>query len=79
MTTDALIEHWRTKPFNPFAIHMADGRSIRLSHPEYMIMSPTKRTVVVYERGDVFRVLDIRLITEREVETNGVEVNPTDE
>jgi hypothetical protein len=54
-------------PFRPFNIHMADGRSFHVPHPDFMSMSPTGRTVIVFEGGEEnFHILDLLLMTELE-------------
>ena len=34
MTTDQLRRLITARPFQPFTVHMADGRQVRVSHPE---------------------------------------------
>ncbi len=36
-----------TRPFRPFDIHTAEGRSIRVAHPQFIAKAPAARTVVV--------------------------------
>ena len=68
MTTEQLKIAHSASPFVPFTIHMGDGRSFRVDHPEFLARSPTGRTVVVYNHvGKGFSVLDMLLVTELEV------------
>ena len=30
----------RVSPFKPFRLHLADGKSLRVSHPDFVIASP---------------------------------------
>ena len=30
----------RVTPFRPFRLHLADGKSLRVSHPDFVIASP---------------------------------------
>lgn len=39
MTVEQFRELWRTQPFQPFTIHLADGRNLRVEHPEFLMMS----------------------------------------
>lgn len=55
-------------PFRPFTVHLADGRQIAVRHQDYAFLSPTGRTLIVYEDDDSFQILDLMLAT-------GVQVN----
>lgn len=65
------IEQMRTiheaNPFQPFTIHLADGRNIRVIHNQRMIMSPSGRTCIVYRPDDSFEIVDLLLVTTLEV------------
>ena len=63
MDVDTLREHYRERPFQPFRIHMSDGRQVRVDHPELMMISPGGVTAVVYERDGRHHFLAIDLIT----------------
>ncbi len=58
---------YRAQPFQPFIIHMADGRGIRVDHPEFMALSPAGRSALVYAKDGGFEVIDLLLITGLEV------------
>ncbi len=56
------------RPFRPFTLQMADGRSFHVPHPEFLSRSPSGRTIIVYGSGeDDFSILDLLLPTEIEV------------
>jgi hypothetical protein len=57
----------RSAPFRPFAIHLADGRAVRVHHPELIIISPVGRDCIVYQPDGAFNVIDLRLVTDLEV------------
>ncbi len=65
------IEQFRTilrkQPFQPFTIRMADGRMFEVSHPDFVAMSHSGRTVIVTHPDDSFSVLDLLLMPELEV------------
>lgn len=67
MTTQQLRAAHRAAPFRPFTIHMADGRSIPAPHPDFLSISPSGRTVIIYEEDDSFSILDLLLMTEIEM------------
>jgi hypothetical protein len=54
---------YRAQPFQPFALHLADGRAIRVAHPEFIALSPTGRSTVVYGKDGAFEVVDVMLVT----------------
>jgi hypothetical protein len=66
MTIEQLRNAHRALPFRPFTIHLADGRSFFVRHPDYLSHSPTGRTIVVYGEGENFSILDLLLVTELE-------------
>ena len=71
MTIEKLRELHRAQPFRPFIMHLADGRSVIVHHPELLAASPTGRTVVVIEPDDSTHMIDLLLVTDLEVKANG--------
>jgi hypothetical protein len=71
MTTDQIRNLWKAEPFRPFIIHLADGRQIRVAHPEFMIPSPSGRTIIVYQSDESFNIIDLLLVTDLEISRNG--------
>ncbi len=45
---------YRAEPFRPFVVNLADGRNIRVEHPEFMAVSPTGRSAVIYGKDGSF-------------------------
>jgi hypothetical protein len=70
VTIQQLRAAQQATPFRPFTIHMADGRAFPVPHPDFLSMSPTGRTVIVYQEDDAFSILDLLLTTE-------IEIHPT--
>ncbi len=70
MTIQQLRAAHRAAPFRPFTIHMADGRTFHIPHPDFLSMSPSGRTVIVYQEDEEFSILDLLLMTE-------IEMSPT--
>ena len=70
MTTEQVRKLYEARPFRRFSIHLADGRTLRVSHPEWMALSPSGRTIVVYQRDDSFEIVDLLLVTGLEVTAN---------
>ena len=48
-------------------MHLADGRSISVLHPEFMASAPSGRTVTVYQAGSTMNVIDLLLVTDLEL------------
>jgi hypothetical protein len=48
MRIDDLKKVYQARPFKPFIIRDAVGRAYQVAHPEYMAISPSERSVVVF-------------------------------
>jgi hypothetical protein len=72
MTIEKLRDFYDAKPFQPFVIHLADGRGIEVRHRDFIAAAPSGRTVTVYQPDDSLNVIDLLLVTDLEVKaTNG--------
>jgi hypothetical protein len=67
MTIEQLKEVHQTRPFQPFTVHLADGKQIYVRHNDYLARSPSGRTFVVYQDNDSFSIVDLLLVTRLEV------------
>jgi hypothetical protein len=67
MTIEELRNLYDAQPFQSFTLHLADGRQIPVHHREFMIISPSGRTVIVYQPDDSFNIVDRLLVTALEV------------
>ncbi len=67
MTTEQLRNFYHAWPFQPFVMHLADGRSIPLMRPEFIASAPSGRTMTVYQPDDTLRVVDLLRVTDLEV------------
>jgi hypothetical protein len=68
MTIEKLRDFYDAKPFQPFTIHMADGRRIEVRHRDFIAAAPSGRAVTVYQPDDSPNVIDLLLVTDLEVE-----------
>ena len=70
MLVDNFDELWQARPFRPFSVHMADGRSILVRSPEFAWHAPAHRIVWIAEgAGDArVRMVDLHLVTSLEIE-----------
>jgi hypothetical protein len=60
MTTDQLRRLITARPFQPFTVHMADGRQVRVNHPETIAYDGGRIAVVV--QGDEAEIIDLLLV-----------------
>jgi hypothetical protein len=67
MTVEQLQAMQHAQPFRPYRIHMADGRSLDVHHPDFVARAPTGRGVIIYKPDDTFEVLDLLLVASLEV------------
>jgi hypothetical protein len=63
MTVEQLRKMYAARPFQPFDIHMVDGRSISLDHPELLGFSKSGRTIAVGGPDDAIEIIDLLLVT----------------
>jgi hypothetical protein len=68
MTLEEFRNTINTRPFRPFTIHLADGRSMPVRSHEYIARSPTGRTFAVYDDEGRFSIIDLLLVTELKLE-----------
>jgi hypothetical protein len=71
MTTQQLKAMLSTQPFQPFDIYMADGRSLPVSHPELVLITPGGRTIGVSVHPDAIEIIDLLLVTSLKPHSNG--------
>jgi hypothetical protein len=67
MTIEQLRNLHRAQPFQPFTIHLADGREEPVPHPDFLSHSPSGRTIIVHHLDDSFSIIDLLLVTELRV------------
>jgi hypothetical protein len=67
MTTEQFRAMLHQQPFRPFTIRMADGRAFDVAHRDFVAMSPSGRTVIVYQDDESLSVLDLLLMSEFQV------------
>jgi hypothetical protein len=67
MTIEQVRGFYNAQPFKPFVIHLADGREIPVPSREFMLASPTGRTMVVYRADGTAHFIDLLLVTDLEL------------
>lgn len=65
MTFEQLKKAATAQPFRPFAVVLADGRSLAVPRPDWILVpSEAQRTFVVFEGDDqTFSIIDLLLVT----------------
>jgi hypothetical protein len=64
------------QPFQPFSVRLPDGRGIPVRHREFIMPSPSGRTVIVHRPDDSFSVIDLMLVADLEVQPDGSSESP---
>ncbi len=67
MTIESIKQAYNQQPFQPFIIHLADGRQLPVHHREFIATAPSGRTLVVYQPDDSFNIIDLLLVTDLEI------------
>ncbi len=67
MTIDGIKELYDAQPFQPFVIHLADGREVPVSHRDFMMAVPSGRTIFVAQPDDSVNIIDLLLVTDLEI------------
>jgi hypothetical protein len=71
MTIDQLRDLYNTQPFQPFVMHLADGRQIPVDHREFIMTVPSGRTAIVCQPDDTLNIIDLLLVTDIELKRAG--------
>ena len=69
MRADEIRKLLHARPFRAFVIHVADGGRLVVKHEDFVALSPTGRTMIVYRPGpaDDYEVVDLMLVTRLEL------------
>jgi hypothetical protein len=71
MTIEQVRHLHNSQPFQPFVIHLADGRAVPVHHREFMMTVPSGRTILVAQPDDTVNIIDLLLVTDIEFKPNG--------
>ena len=67
MTIEQLRRVYDAQPFQPFIIHLADGRSVTVDYRELILSVPSGRTIFVAQPDDTVNIIDLLLVTDLEM------------
>lgn len=62
MTMETLDRAYKANPFRPFALHLADERSLPVPHPEFLAFNPRGRVAIVMDKHDGAEFVDLLLV-----------------
>jgi hypothetical protein len=51
---------YHAQPFQAFDIHLSDGRSLPVEHPEVIAITPSGRIIAVALADGTFEIVDVR-------------------
>jgi hypothetical protein len=69
MTSEHLRQTRDATPFRPFTIHMTDGRSYRVAHRDFLLVTTTGSIAVVHRvENDAIDILDVMLMASLSVD-----------
>ena len=71
MTLEQLRRFHQARPFHPFDIHLADGRSLPVASPEFLAITPPGRTIGVGLAEGTIEIVDLLLVTSLKPRANG--------
>ncbi len=69
MTIEQVKKLYNAQPFQPFVIHLADGREVNVPHRDFIMVVPTGRTLVVTCPDGTVDIIDLLLVTDIELAT----------
>ena len=67
MNMEEILDFQRATPFTGYIIHLSDGRSLEVEHPEFLARSPLGRSIVVYGPLGSLEVVDLRQVVSLEL------------
>ena len=71
MTIEQIRVLCQQQPFQPFEIHLVDGRTLAVEHPELISRSVSGRTIAVGRPDDVIETIDLLLVVSVNPRPNG--------
>lgn len=64
MTIGPVRAAYVAEPLKPFVLCLADGRKILVVRREFMALSPSGRSIVIYQDDDSSNFIDLSLVTD---------------
>ena len=70
MRVDQLKQLLRNQPFEPFTVHLPEGRGVKVWHHDFAMVSPDGRTLVAFDRDGIADLIDVMLIASIHMENS---------
>lgn len=64
VSIEQLRAAYDTRPFQPFTLHVADGRRLRVKSREFIFLVPNGHTVVVYQPDGSMHIVDLSFVSD---------------
>jgi hypothetical protein len=71
MTIEQLRQVHEARPFQPFDLCLADGRTLPVDHPEFLSRSPAGRTIGVGRADGTIEIVALLLVVSFKPRANG--------
>jgi hypothetical protein len=71
MTIEQIRSVYNAQPFQPFTIHLADGRDVPVLHRDFIMSVPSGRALFVCQPDDTVNIIDLLLVTDLELKPAG--------
>jgi hypothetical protein len=62
VTVEQIRKAYEAKPFRPFTLRTGGGREYHVPHPEFMLITPPGRTIIVVDRNGAAELIDLLLV-----------------
>ena len=74
MITDEIKELVHAEPFRPIRIVLTDRQAFTVAHTDYLMISPDRQTVLLYDEHNRFKIINaqqIKLVEPVELSASG--------
>jgi len=69
MRLEPLQDLLHAAPFRPFSVHLADGKSFVVKHPDFVLLSQGGHTMVLNTDGEHFAWIEVRNVLRFEADS----------
>lgn len=60
--------HLEAAPFKPFNLHLENGRTLKIQHPDFAMLSPDGWTLVLWGKdGGLYEIVELDAVTSLEL------------
>lgn len=77
MTVEQIRKMHQARPFHPFDVHLANGRTLVVEHPEVLAIAPPGRTIGIGIRDGTIEIIDLLLVVSIKPHSNGKTRRPS--